>query len=116
MTNPTVTRLEIKRGDSLALDCQALADDGVTPIDITGWTLRSQIRNARDGLLAELSVTLTTPAEGRYSLTAALGATATWSPGSAEMDIEYEDPAGLVQSTETVPVLILRDVTRVVTP
>ena len=108
----TATRLEIKRGDSLALDCQALTADGVTPLDLTGWLIRSQVRNAREGLLADLTVTITAAEEGRYHLAAAASVTATWTPGQAEMDIEYEDPQGLVQSTETLPLQIQRDVTR----
>lgn len=109
-TNPT--RLGIKRGDSLVLDCQVLTTDGVTPLDLTGWLIRSQVRNVKEGLLADLTVTITGAEEGRYSLAAAASVTATWSPGPAEMDIEYEDPQGLVQSTETLPVQIQRDVTR----
>lgn len=105
--------LYIKRGDDLALDCAVAGD-------LTGWTARSQIRATSGGLLAECVVSplVYDPVDEvtRYSLSVAAADTATWKPGSAEMDIEYTDLAGLVQSTETVPMTIQRDITRAVAP
>lgn len=111
-TDAAPPRLELKRGDTLALDCQALATADGPAIDLTGWALRAQVRTHAGALLAELSVTVTDATEGRYSLGALAATTATWAPGMAIMDIEYTDPEGVVQSSETVVIHLLADVTR----
>lgn len=105
-------RLDLKRGDTLALDGQALTAAAGPPLDLSGWTLRAQVRSLTDMLLAELTVVVTDATAGRFTLTAAAGVTATWAPGLARMDLQYNDPAGVVQSTETVELVVLPDVTR----
>ena len=105
-------RLELKRGDTLALDCQALEAEAGPARDLTGWSLRAQVRNHAGALLAELAVTVTDATEGHYSLVAPAATTATWAPGQAAMDIEYTDPEGVVQSSETVVIHLLADETR----
>lgn len=105
-------RLELKCGDTLDLDCQALEAEAGPARDLTGWSLRSQVRSHAGALLAELAVAVTDATEGRYTLTAPAATTATWAPGQARMDIEYTDPAGVVQSSETVVVHVLADETR----
>jgi hypothetical protein len=109
--------LAIKRGDTLALDCAVSRD-------LTGWAVRAQIRAAsNDRLLAECTVSvLPYDAEAgvtRYALTVAPEVTRAWPMPvgtrptyPAVLDIEYTDPAGVVQSTETVALEIERDVTR----
>lgn len=104
-------RISVKRGDTLRLDCQLLDSDGVTAIDLTGWTVRSQIREADGTLIDDLTVMMGTLIEGRYSLIAE----ATDWPVSdipARMDVEYTDDVGVVQSTETIMVQIVADETR----
>ena len=105
-------RLEIKRGDTLRLDCQALDSDG-DPIDgISAWSIRSQIRSKAGALIADLAVSITDEAESRYQLAAVDEVTQTFPVGWAAMDIEYTDPDGVVQSTETIDINIIADVTR----
>jgi hypothetical protein len=104
-------RIEIKRGDTLALDCQALSAPK-TPQSLAGWTIRAQIRDRAKAMLADLMVTIEDAAEGRYVLTAGSEITAAWATGPARMDIEYTDPGDVVQSTETLIVDIIEDVTR----
>ncbi|MCU0843221.1 MAG: hypothetical protein MUC79_16120 [Thiobacillaceae bacterium] len=104
--------LDLKRGDTLALDGQALTASAGPPLDLTDWTLRAQVRSLRGVLLTDLVVAVTDASEGRFTLTAAAGVTATWDPGTARMDIEYTDPTGVVQSTETLLVQVLPDETR----
>lgn len=103
-------RLRVKRGETLALEC---ALEG----DLTGWTVRSQIRTPNDRLLAECDVSplVYDAAEDmtRYTLTVSETLTATWAVGGAEGDIMYIDPEGIVQLTETFAIPIERAVTRV---
>lgn len=35
-----------KRGDAFKINVSLTEDDNITPINITGWTIRSQVRNA----------------------------------------------------------------------
>jgi len=107
----TLQTIEIKRGDTLALECQVLELDEVTPIDITGWTIRSQVRSTAGALLTSLTVAITDAAEGKYTVVASPVDTATW-PRVARMDIEYTDADDTVQSTETLALDVLRDITR----
>lgn len=105
-------RLELKRGDTLALEAQVLEAEAGPACDLTGWALRAQVRSAAWGLLATATVTVTEAAAGRYTLMVPAATTATWAPGTATMDIEYTDPEGVVQSSETVLIYLLADVTQ----
>ena len=103
--------IEVKRGDTLSLDCQVFEANGVTPTDITAWTIRSQVRTTAGALLTSLTAAITTAADGEYTLTALPADTATW-PRAARMDIEYTDGGGVVLSTETLALDVVRDITR----
>ena len=103
------TAATIKPGDTLLLQCTVTEDNGTTPLNLTGWTIASQVRTKRGSLLSELTVDLHTPLAGQYSLRS--DATATWPTGMAEMDISYTDSGGRVMSTETLLVSIEHDVT-----
>jgi len=104
--------LDLKRGDTLILDCQALQASGGPAQSLAGWRVRSQVRSPQHGLLAELQAAVTDPAAGRFTLGAPPSLTAAWPLGPARMDIEYTDPAGVVQSTETLIVNVIADETR----
>ena len=99
----------IKPGDTLFLECTVTEDDGTTPLNLTGWTIASQVRTKRSVLLADLTVDLHTPASGQFSLRT--DATTTWPTGMAEMDISYTDAGGRVMSTETLTIRVEHDVT-----
>jgi hypothetical protein len=103
--------IEVKRGDTFSLDCQVFEADGVTPTDITAWTIRSQVRTTAGALLTSLTAAITTAADGEYTLTALPVDTAAW-PRAARMDIEYTDSGGVVLSTETLALDVVRDITR----
>ena len=107
----TYQTIDIKRGDTLALDCQVLEADGVTPIDITDWTIRAQVRSTAGALLTSVTTAITTAADGEYTLRALPTDTATW-PRAARMDIEYTDSGGDVMSTETLALDVERDITQ----
>ncbi len=108
-----MSTLLVKRGDDVVLDCAVAGD-------LTGWGARSQIRLQSGRLLAECDVSDLVYDDGdevtRYALTVASAVTETWPVShddiDAQMDIEYTDPDGLVQSTETITIRVSADVTR----
>jgi hypothetical protein len=107
-----MTTLQIKRGDTLDLDCRVYEYAGGPALNLSGWTIRSQVRKRSGALVEVLVVTITDAAQGRYTLSAPAAKTALWTPDQARMDIEYTDPSGVVQSTETTTLDIIADVTR----
>lgn len=100
------TVINFKRGDSFILGAQATS--GID--SLTGWTIRSQVRNG-DTLVAELDVDVTDEAACEYTLSFA-GSTSAWPLRRLETDIEYTNPGGQVISTETYYINVLKDVTR----
>ena len=101
--------IRIKRGETFLLECTVQESDG-SPMDLTGWSIASQIRDGHDTLIATLTVDLYTPVAGQYRLTGAT--TADWPQGLAHMDIAYTDAGGRALTTETLTVSIEREVTR----
>jgi hypothetical protein len=105
----TGTLLRHKRGDTFQYDCVLREKKNGPAIDITGWHLRSQLRDLKDVLICEFVITLLEATGGHYRLSAA--DTRDWPPGNAAMDIEYRDIEGVIRSTETLNVQILKDET-----
>jgi len=103
-----MTAMTIKPGDTFLLEC-SVTEDNATPLDLTGWTIASQVRTKRGVLLADLTVDIHTPATGEYSLRT--DATSDWPTGVAEMDIAYTDSGGRIMSTETLTLSVEHDVT-----
>ena len=103
------TTLRHKRGDTFQYDCVLREKKNGPAIDISGWQIRSHLRDLKDTLICEFSVQVLEAAAGHYQLSAA--DTRTWQPGNAAMDIEYRDAQGVIRSSETLNVLILKDET-----
>ena len=103
------TTLRHKRGDTFQYDCVLREKKNGPAIDISGWQIRSQLRDLKDTLICEFVITVLNPLAGHYQLSVA--DTRTWQPGTAAMDIEYRDAQGVIRSSETLNVLILKDET-----
>ncbi len=101
--------ISLKRGDTFLV--QATAQQDGSPQDLTGWTIRSQVRNG-SSLVAELSVIYTNPGAGQYRLTCPASVTHNWPIKLLDCDVEYTSPAGQVISTETFKIDVKADVTR----
>ena len=99
---------KIKRGDSFIVEA-ALTQNG-EPQDLTGWSIRSQVRRGNK-LVAELAVEYVDRPTGVYRLSAPEG-TAEWPVGTLRSDIEYTMPSGQIASTETFEFECVEDVTR----
>ncbi len=99
-----------KRGDSFELSC-TLENDGVA-VDISSFTITSQIRQIDDTLLQALVVTKTSSANGEFSLSATSTQTEGWGIATYDCDIEFVDGGGEVNSSQTFQIDVLKDITR----
>lgn len=102
-------KIKHKRGDTF-LWAASLKETRTGPaIDISDWTIKSQIRDAEDVLVSDLEVTITDGPNGQYRLYKE--DTASWPSDNCFMDIEYRDDGGFIRSTETIGVRVVKDVT-----
>ena len=105
--------LTIKRGDTWKVTFTYKQPDG-SPLDLTGCSARLQVRSKSNGeLLLSADTTLggltLTPAEGLLTLTAA---TDDLPVGSHEFDLEMTYADGSIQSTDTMILKVLADISR----
>lgn len=104
------SQIRFKRGDTFRFSA-TVTDTAGTAIDITGWTIRAQVRTDSMALIDEAVITVTNAAGGEYQLTVA--DTTAWVPRETyAMDIQYIDSGGVKVSTETLYVSVLEDVTQ----
>ena len=103
--------IQLKRGDTLRLKCTAR--NGSTPTDLTGITIRSQVRSGAT-LAHELDVDVSDQvvAPGEFFLSASATVTAAWPVEPIQCDVEYTYPSGDVVSSPTFTISIVADVTR----
>lgn len=99
-----------KRGDTFELSC-SLENEG-NPVDITNFTITSQVRSPDDTLLQPLTVTVTDAATGAFTLSATPTQTETWDTIQYLSDIEFVDGGGEVNSSETFTINVIKDITR----
>lgn len=101
-----------KRGDTLAWGC-AYTDDAGQPINLTGYSIASQIRHPNGTEIATLEVTIDDPrTQGTFLLGASEATTAGWLPGLYRCDVQFTSPGGEVYSTDTFNVRVVADVTQ----
>lgn len=101
--------IPLKRGDTFLLE--ATVQQGGVPQDLTGWGIRSQVRQGVN-MVADLEVTPTDLAEGQYRLLCPSSRTRDWPTKLLDCDIEYTSPSGQVVSTDTFKIDVKADVTR----
>ena len=99
-----------KRGDTFELSC-TLENEG-NAVDITNFTITSQVRGSDDALLQALTVTKTDAAAGGFTLSATAAQTETWGVQKYLSDIEFIEGGGEVNSSQTFTIDVLADITR----
>jgi hypothetical protein len=99
-----------KRGDTFELTL-TLENDG-NAVDITNFTIASQIRQQDDTLVQALTVTKIDPVNGQFTLTAVDTSTDDWPIANLEVDVEFIEADGTVSSSETFNINVLKDITR----
>ena len=99
-----------KRGDTFELSC-TLENEGVA-VDITNFTITSQVRGSDDVLLQALTVTKTDAGAGAFSLSATAAQTESWGIQKYSCDIEFIEGGGEVNSSQTFIIDVIKDITR----
>lgn len=91
-----------KRGDTFDFTGEVTVRtfDDNTISDLTGWTARSQIRDAGQNLIADLTFTWIDAAQ-RVCRLQSNGPTDDWPIIEAYIDIEFKSPDDIVASTNT---------------
>jgi hypothetical protein len=107
---------EFKRGDSFNLS-GTVTDADDLPVDLTGYTITSQLRSQTGALIQTFTVTVTDAANGLYTISAPATGTAPntgtdiWPIGTAKFDVQFAVGAE-VTSSETVTLKVVEDYTR----
>lgn len=101
-----------KHGDSFRAQCTYTV--GGTSASIAGLNIASQIRNAAEVLVCSLEVYGRDDGAGTFSLrpSGLNSAETDWPVDTLYWDIQYTDANGLVRSTETITINVVRDETR----
>lgn len=98
----------IKQGDTFQLNGIFKIDGVATSLDL--YTIKSQVRDSRDNLIAELSVTKDPSNTGYFSLSAG---EIDWKPATYYCDIEFVDDDDFVRSSETFLIPVVKEITHV---
>lgn len=101
--NNTVT---LKRGDSFVFTNNTLLDDAGNPINLTGWSIRSQVRDRESVLIEELIVQV-----GELDYSVSSSGTTEWPIETLFWDVEYTTPEGIIFSSDTIAVKVTQDIT-----
>ncbi|WP_282130135.1 hypothetical protein [Roseobacter litoralis] len=102
--------VEFYRGDSLAIRLSFIAAG--SPVDITGITITSQLRDARGALISDLDVTIKDAAAGVVVVGLGSSETADFPLGSALSNLTFTDAFGNKFSTEPFVLKIMESITR----
>jgi len=97
-----------KRGDTYKIDVTLTESDETTPIDLTGWTVRSHVRRHK-ALIANLEFTAVDLVNGKFILSK--DDTTDWPICELSSDIEYSDAYDEVKSSETYIISVVGDIT-----
>lgn len=100
------------RGDDLSI-AMALTDpqDSNAAIDITGWTIRSQVRQSGT-LVSALTITVTNASGGLFTASATAATTDDWPIDVLDCDVEFTRPTDGVVSSQPFTITVCEDITR----
>ena len=105
-------RIDIKRGDTYSRDFQLFADYAQNiAFNLTGYTIRSQIRSTSGSLISTCTCTITNAVAGTFKVASSAAVTAAWPLGDLLTDIELTSASGHVTSTETHTINVIKDET-----
>lgn len=105
-----------KQGDTLELTFELKT--GTTAVDITNYTISSQLRDSTDALLTtddfagNLTYTAIDATAGQFQLSATSVETADWPEREYNCDVQFIDNDNETSSSETFKIKVIKDVTR----
>lgn len=108
--------LSIKRGETIRLPAVYSTDEEETPVDLTGYTLASTIRD-RATRVAVATVAVTVDPDqvantGVFTLYVSAATTASFEVGAPlALDVKITAPGGDITKTETVALVVEEDMT-----
>lgn len=100
--------INIKRGDNFEWGGQFFGPAGAVQ-DFTGYGIESQIRDARDFLVEQLTASWIDSTQGLYAISSA--DTTVWPVGRLAFDVQITDLSGRRSSSRTEFVNVIRDQT-----
>lgn len=111
----TTTRLVIQQGTTWAISWP-ITDEQGSPLDVTGYTVRSQVRPAKDAdeVLHEFSTELGNAVAEQNAVTLSVppATSSAWTWRSGVYDVEVVDPQGRVARIAEGTVTVSPEVTR----
>ncbi|CAB4125015.1 hypothetical protein UFOVP59_67 [uncultured Caudovirales phage] len=105
-----------KQGDTFSASC-VWTDSTSTAINLTGYTITSQVRVLSGVIFVDtLSVTITSAVNGAFTVSATPSATASWPVTTGQYnrmfcDIQFSK-AGVVVSSETFEIIVVKEITQ----
>ncbi|MGZ8181453.1 MAG: hypothetical protein ACXWT1_05810 [Methylobacter sp.] len=108
-----MSAVRLNRGDTWQRTWLIKVKATQQPIDLTGATVRSHVRDNAKALVYAASTAngdiVVDGVAGKLSLTVAASVTATWTPGTYKFDIEVTYPDTTVKTYESSVLAILED-------
>lgn len=103
---------EFVRGDDFVIPMTLTdPDNNGTPVDITGWTIASQVRYAKN-LISDLDCTITNVTQGQFTISLPKEQTALWPIRNLKCDIQFDRPIEGRVSSQTFTIKCLEDQTQ----
>lgn len=100
-----------KKGDTFRLPFRVTDSEGGA-VDISSWTVASQLRRTTNELLQDFTVSLPDGgADGQAVIEASPAETAIWPRGTHHMDIRVNDAAGAVFTTADLQLVVKESIT-----
>jgi hypothetical protein len=103
-------RMIHSRGDQLEL--RGRVDAAGDPFDLTGYSVRSQVRRRSGAFVDELEALIDNPAEGSFQIRRGGDETARWPTGDCLCDVEFLSADGRRTSSPPFVIEVRGDVTR----
>ena len=92
---------EFVRGDDFLIPMTLTdPDNNGVAVDISAWTIASQVRYARK-LISDLTVTITIGAAGEFTISLPSAQTATWLARKLKCDVQFDRPVDGRVSSQT---------------
>lgn len=102
---------EFIRGDDFAIPMNLTnPENNGTPVDISAWTISSQVRYSRK-LISELDATITDGAAGQFTISLPASQTALWPARKLKCDVQFDRPGEGRVSSQTFIIDVKEDQT-----